>query len=429
MEQKRKIGGERMNEDMISELPEALLLHILSSVPTKDVIATSVLSKRWRSLWKMVPNLKLYFNMEYYSSEDVYRLLNLHKAPVLESLHLSIEDKSARLDIGILIGIAFSRHVRELVLDHYREDETTVRFPSVLCSYNNTLEVLKLTHDFLLDFPSRVCFDALRELHLYHVQFKDEASVCNLLSGCPRLQDLVVERFSNFDVETYTIAVPSLQRLTIEEEYNISDVDGGGYVINAPSLKCLNIKGLCFNDVCLIENAPELVEAKIEDVSDVDNENILASLTSAKRLSFYFPLEIKYPIGTIFYQLVSLELHIQGTNGWNLFSFMLDSSPKLQSIKLDSPYRGDCPVGWEWNQPKRVPECLLLHLETLVWRGYGWEREDEKQVATYILKNARQLKKATFTTAPTESKMEKRREMLNELANVVRASKSCRLVF
>ncbi|XP_056853949.1 FBD-associated F-box protein At3g49020-like isoform X3 [Raphanus sativus] len=336
MEQKRKIGGERMNEDMISELPEALLLHILSSVPTKDVIATSVLSKRWRSLWKMVPNLKLYFNMEYYSSEDVYRLLNLHKAPVLESLHLSIEDKSARLDIGILIGIAFSRHVRELVLDHYREDETTVRFPSVLCSYNNTLEVLKLTHDFLLDFPSRVCFDALRELHLYHVQFKDEASVCNLLSGCPRLQDLVVERFSNFDVETYTIAVPSLQRLTIEEEYNISDVDGGGYVINAPSLKCLNIKGLCFNDVCLIENAPELVEAKIEDVSDVDNENILASLTSAKRLSFYFPLEIKYPIGTIFYQLVSLELHIQGTNGWNLFSFMLDSSPKLQSIKLDS---------------------------------------------------------------------------------------------
>ncbi|KAF3582166.1 hypothetical protein Bca4012_033299 [Brassica carinata] len=64
-----------MNEDRISELPEALLLHILSYVPTKDVIATSVLSKRWRSLWKMVPKLEFEFDMEHVSSEAVYRSL------------------------------------------------------------------------------------------------------------------------------------------------------------------------------------------------------------------------------------------------------------------------------------------------------------------------------------------------------------------
>ncbi|XP_056863733.1 FBD-associated F-box protein At3g49020-like isoform X3 [Raphanus sativus] len=337
MEQKRKIGGESlrnedaMKKDMISELPEALLLHILSSVPTKAVIATSVLSKRWRSLWKMLPKLELYF--EHDSSEDVYRLLILHKAPILESLHLSIEDKSARLDIRILIGIAFSRHVRELVLSFCHEDQHTVRFPSVLCSYNDTLEVLKLTQHILLDFPSRVCFKSLRELHLYYVEFDDEASVCNLLSGCPRLQDLVVERHSNFDVETYTITVPSLQRLTIEEDSS-QDMDGGGYVINAPSLKYLNIEGLYRIDFCLIENAPELVEAKIGDVSDIANENILASLILAKRLSFYFPLEIKYPTGIIFYQLVSLELVINEIIWLNLLSFMLDSSPKLQILKL-----------------------------------------------------------------------------------------------
>ncbi|KAF3579493.1 hypothetical protein DY000_02034491 [Brassica cretica] len=204
-----------MNKDMISELPEALLLHILSYVPTEDVIATSVLSKRWRSLWK---------------------LLLLHKAPFLESLHLNIENTKGRLDSGILIGIAFSRHVRKLELDLYHDDQETVRFPSVLCSYNNTLEVLNLMHHVLLDFPSRVCFNALRELHLFHVEFKDEASVCNLLYGCPRLQDLVVTRYSSIDVETYTIAVPSLQRLTIEEDSS-QDMYGGGYVINAPSLK------------------------------------------------------------------------------------------------------------------------------------------------------------------------------------------------
>ncbi|XP_048633737.1 FBD-associated F-box protein At3g49020 [Brassica napus] len=438
-----KIGGESlrnrdpMKKDMISELPEALLLHILSYVPTEDVIATSVLSKRWKSLWKMVPKLEFKF-LSMLRIDDVYRLLILHKAPFLESFHLKIEDAKGRSDISFLIGIAFSHHVRELVLNLCHDDQKKVRFPSVLCSYNNTLEVLELAQDVLLDFPSRVCFNALRELHLCHVEFKDEESVCNLLSGCPRLQDLVVERYSSFDVETYTIAVPSLQRLTIEDDGS-QDMYGGGYVINAPSLKYLSIKDLYGIDFCLIENAPELVEADINDVSHIDNENILASLTSAKRLSFqltmflYLPLCIKYPTGSIFYQLVSLELDIKGINWWNLLSFMLDSSPKLQSLKLDGSCWEDCPVGWEWNEPKCVPECLLLHLETLVWRSYGWQREDEKQVATYILKNAKQLKKATFDPAyvgPKElEKLEKRREMLNELASVARGSTSCHLVF
>ncbi|XP_056863735.1 FBD-associated F-box protein At3g49020-like isoform X2 [Raphanus sativus] len=373
MGKKRKIGGKRfrnrdgMNKDMISELPEALLLHILSYAPTKDVIATSVLSKRWRSVWKMVPKLSFETDVDHFSLEDVYRLLILHKAPFLESLHLDIEDKKGRFDIGILIAIAFSHHVHELVLDHYRDNQKTVRFPSLLCSYNNTLEVLKLTQHVLLHFPSRVCFDALRELHLYYVEFKDEASVCNFLSGCPRLQDLVVERHSNFDVETYTISVPSLQRLTIKEDYSSTDVGGGGYVINAPTLKYLNIEGLYFIDFCLIENAPELVEANIKDVSHIANENILASLTSAKRLSFHLALEIKYPTGIIFFQLISLELLIDKIIGWNLLSFMLDSSPKLQSLKLNTIVR------WDGNG---ISQIVYQNVCCSIWRH--WCGQDTK---------------------------------------------------
>lgn len=84
------LGNE--NEDRISELPEVLLVHILSSLRTKELIATSVLSKRWRYLWKMVPNLNFDCTTSMVSSEDVYRSLILHKAPFLESLSLNIED-------------------------------------------------------------------------------------------------------------------------------------------------------------------------------------------------------------------------------------------------------------------------------------------------------------------------------------------------
>ncbi|KAG7564970.1 F-box-like domain superfamily [Arabidopsis suecica] len=443
MEQKLKTDGLGLSnrnainkEDRISDLPEALLLHILSSLPTEKAIATSVLSKRWRSLWKMMPKLKFDYKFHpladmdaHVFSENVYRSLSLHKAPVLESLHLTFEGRTDCMDVGIWIATAFTRRVRKLVLVSVYHEEQIVILPSVLFSYNDTLEILKLKYAIDLEFPPRVCLKSLRKLYLYEVQFKDEESVSNFLCGCPSLEDLVVHRYSNADVENFTIVVPSLQRLTIKDLNQEGGNGDGGYVINAPALKYLDINGFKELEFFSIEEAPELVEAKISDVSDIANENILVSLTSAKRLSLHLsPLEIDGLNGKIFDQLVYLELRTHETEWWNLLSIMLDSSPKLQILKLTDLYLGVNHKFMDkkkWNPPKYVPECLLLHLETFVWIGYKWQREDEKEVATYILKNAKCLKKATFFSkfGNSEKLEEKRREMLNELA-----SDSCHLV-
>ncbi|KAG7565008.1 F-box domain [Arabidopsis suecica] len=436
-----------MNKDRISDLPDALLLQILSSLPTENAIATSVLSKRWRSLWTMLPKLKFDCDFNpvlddnnidpHMFSENVYRSLSLHKAPVLESLHLSFEGRTDCSDVGIWIATAFARCVRKLVLDSFYQEDQTVTLPSVLFSYNDTLEILKLKCAIDLEFPSRVCLKSLRKLYLYQVHFKDEDSVSNLLCGCPSLEDLVVHRYSNADVATFTIAAPSLQRLTIEDLRQEGGYGNGGYVINAPALKYLNINGFIDIESCLIDKALELVEAKISNVSDIANENILESLTSAKRLILHLsPLEIKVPTGKSFDQLVCLELLTHEREWWNLLSIMLDSSPKLQILKLTDFYLRDNktnPDERKWNPPKCAPECLLFHLETFVWIGYEWQRGDEKEVATYILENARRLKKVTFSTKRIEGekleKLEKRREMLNELASVLWDSNSCHLVF
>ncbi|RZC63628.1 hypothetical protein C5167_025382, partial [Papaver somniferum] len=57
--EKLLVGQDNMSEveDRISNLPASLLLHILSFVDTRDAARTSVLSKRWKYIWRSIPIL------------------------------------------------------------------------------------------------------------------------------------------------------------------------------------------------------------------------------------------------------------------------------------------------------------------------------------------------------------------------------------
>uniref|UniRef100_A0A1J3F1X8 Putative FBD-associated F-box protein n=1 Tax=Noccaea caerulescens TaxID=107243 RepID=A0A1J3F1X8_NOCCA len=77
--------------DRISNLSDDLLLKIVSSLPTKNVVATMILSKRWRFLWTMVPRLD--FDYEYGKFvKYVDRSMVLNRAPVLEKLELGVRE-------------------------------------------------------------------------------------------------------------------------------------------------------------------------------------------------------------------------------------------------------------------------------------------------------------------------------------------------
>ncbi|CAG7909110.1 unnamed protein product [Brassica rapa] len=433
--------------DKISHLPEALLLQILSLLPTKDVVATSVLAKRWKHIWKMVPKLNFDYHLNQSQhetfSENVCRLLLSHKSSVLESLSLRfILDSCDGMDIGMWIGIAYARHVRELILDVETETRySNFKFPK--CFYNcQTLETLIIKTWILIDIPSsQVCLKSLKKLHLCYVDYKDDESVVNLLSGCPNLQELVIHRNLQV-VRVFTIAVPSLQRLEIYD-WSYGHKMVGSYVVNTPSLKYLKIKGFPRLRFSMVEITPELVEANVIDLSEVIDKKLMQSLASVKRLSlslspseiitfpntdlYLSPSElITFPsTGTIFHQLVHLELSTDKADWWNLLTRMINTSPRLQVLKLIGEwYYGKVGVSCkEWNQPKNVPECL----ETFVWNTYKEQQEEEKEVAKYILRNANRLKKASISIKGFNS--DERLQLLKELENVVKASNSpCELL-
>jgi hypothetical protein len=49
----------KMKRGELSELRNTIILYIMSFMMIKDVVKTSFLTKRWKNLWKHLPNLKL----------------------------------------------------------------------------------------------------------------------------------------------------------------------------------------------------------------------------------------------------------------------------------------------------------------------------------------------------------------------------------
>ncbi|XP_010451000.1 PREDICTED: FBD-associated F-box protein At5g56370-like [Camelina sativa] len=408
--------------DRISLLPNDFLLQILSLLPTKDVLNTSVLSKRWRNLWKLVPRLQYI-----YYDEDaepwkfflfVDRSLLLNTAPVLESLHFKFVRKCRDVDIGFWVRIAVERGLRELDFDYsHMIDEPIRRLPQSLFTCG-TLVVLKLKHVSLVHVRFFVCFQLLKTLHLKCVIFLDDESPKKLLSSCPVLEVLVLDRAGDDNVISFSVKVPSLQRFVYESGYESEEL-----VLNTPSLKYLKTRD--FGDNCMIEYMPEIVEAHVH-VNCCNIEDILISLKSVKRLSLCSISEPQFPTGSIFHQLVHLELCTSETY-WEVLMSMLQHSPKLRSLKLNKIH--DNLSGghiFHWEEPSTVPETLMFVLETLEWRNYrAWKKE--RDLATYILKHSKRLKIAIFSSETTNLRV--KYHLITELARLSRGSAECELVF
>lgn len=99
--------------DRISRLPDELLVKILSFVPTKVSVSTSILSKRWDSLWKSVPKLECDC-LKPPLRDFIHKNLPL-RAPIIETLCLDFcQESFQHEDINLWIGIAVSRRLREI---------------------------------------------------------------------------------------------------------------------------------------------------------------------------------------------------------------------------------------------------------------------------------------------------------------------------
>ncbi|XP_065871525.1 putative F-box/LRR-repeat protein At3g18150 isoform X1 [Euphorbia lathyris] len=227
-------------EDRISDLPDSLIHHILSFLPsTKQAIQTGILSKRWQNQWTRVPVLifESTSKSDKNFSQFIDRTLTLHDCLKIKKFHIQF-DCNLRCDPHLTSKIRFAtrKDVEELILNLCPLDE--FRLPKFL--FNNAslvkLELFKCS----IGYNVRVSWPSLKELKLECSQVHNLA-IENVVSGCPLLELLELSGiFGFFDV---VIASKSLKRLIFVdvETEDDSDDDSEKIEISCPNLEQLSI--------------------------------------------------------------------------------------------------------------------------------------------------------------------------------------------
>ncbi|KAK9757587.1 hypothetical protein RND81_01G172500 [Saponaria officinalis] len=287
---KKMIPSEGINgfEDRLSDLPDNLIVHILSFMPTLYAVKTMLL-RRFGNLWTLVPTLTfdlweydqvIWPNEDDATNDEVFssfarfirNVVMLHKRRTIDSFHLSIkafdvEFKDPKLidDIQLWLRFAIDREVKDLNI--YFDGDDDLVLPH--CIFMSQSLITLTLYGCMLEHQPHVHMGTLRELSLVNVQ--GSGLVFNqVILGCPSLQELNINIFNLFHV--LNITSPSVSKLCLEIYHpclsitlsfpNMKNLDicVSGIslsfmvdVIDVSSLQVVNIKGLPYLSLPLIE--------------------------------------------------------------------------------------------------------------------------------------------------------------------------------
>ncbi|CAL9247826.1 unnamed protein product [Arabidopsis halleri] len=212
-------------------LPDDLLVQILSFLTTKQAASTSILSKRWRTLFAFSPNLDLDDPIFLHHEKDswkkrcaiqkkfrdfAYRTLGLQGGNHIKKLSL----KYKRIfGVG---GVVVVKHWIYYALKHGVSElhlciDTYTHFISRVFT-STTLVRLSLGSSFCIpNVPSDTSLPALKVLFLDSIWFKDDQFSNVFLAACHALEGLAIHhRYNTYYSEPlYVIRSKTITRLSV----------------------------------------------------------------------------------------------------------------------------------------------------------------------------------------------------------------------
>ncbi|XVF78363.1 hypothetical protein PTKIN_Ptkin14bG0125400 [Pterospermum kingtungense] len=430
--------------DKISNLPVDLILKILYFLSSKQVVQTSVLSKRWVLLWTLVPSLNLQDNNGGRFDKQarrkfvhfVDRVLFLKKSASVEKFSLNCQPIYGQSCINKWICTAMEQGLQEVDISVTEiSKEYLVKLPCGLFLMK-TLKILKLHRGIMVDVPVSVCLPSLKILHLLLVKYASAESISCFVSGCPSLEELHIDvRISPVNMMNLNISIPTLITLYLSLQYAFEkEPHAENFEINASALKNLiyliyiiYTSSVSMHKQYFVENFPCIREANI-CVPEFYRTEILKAVSGVECLTLtwkqdFFDLVLEYNFCPLFANLTRLEL--RGVMNWRLLLLFLENSPKLETLVADYKiFRRDGRPRWRELKPVK---CFLSSLSRVCFEDFIG-LEEQVNMVEYFLMNARVLRIMEIYSR-SELSSKSKHCFIKKLSKVPRSSETCQLSF
>ncbi|PRQ41689.1 putative F-box domain, FBD domain, leucine-rich repeat domain, L domain-containing protein [Rosa chinensis] len=404
--------------DRVSALPDDILVSLVSRLPLKEAVATSVLSRRWQNVGLSTMNLrfdavdgstdnnfrhypwKLKEAIEYWKRwkyiDWVNRVVQQYRGKHIEEFRISLPlDSRFSSSINEWIQFAMEKSVERLELDF--DLAVSTRF-----------EDYTFPHKLLgICFPSLGCcgynigFKSLKVLQIRHVGVTGEV-LEYFLSNCPLLERLSVtcaKGLVNLRVVGSSIA---LKYLVIQNCHNLESIE----------IRDVNIVSFiyCGYRSTNISNVPLLSEVTVsnrccpKDFIRVVLNQLSCCLSNIEILKLHLQLGAGHnenPVLPLFANLKHLELLVVANyyKALHHLNSFLKASPYLQRLVLKLQlYSERACMGM--GEIEKAADCPHNHLKVVEIVGYRAHKSGVELVM-HLIKNGLGLEKIVIDPVRT----------------------------
>ncbi|XP_055809504.1 F-box/FBD/LRR-repeat protein At1g13570-like [Solanum dulcamara] len=409
--------------DVLSNLDNNLIDNILTRLPLRDAVRTSILAKYWRYVWRRLPHLKLdqtvWKTTEELMSPTVgftpilYHLYALPIGPV-SKLTLDILRLDVCPDVYNLIYFIFRNCIQHVVLKLPFSCKPYI-LPCLffMCSLRHLFLM-----ECLIDPPWFFKgFDGLVSLKLKSVMISSE-SLESLISHCPLLENLVLKDLYNTNL--MKISAPKLRSFVFRG--NIQFL----YLENVPLLSNVS----CTPKELPVEAADDLSDI-FESIPALENliwdQSMVADVGPAEVIPARLPSDLKclkrldiswFTLGEFFELSLALCL--------------IRSSPNLEEIEIkvcfinDEDYVEPVPRDALDEIPASFSDMTFNHLRTVKFYDVIGAEVEMQLIKVLLAKSSALVK---MVIEPHIMDARKSLEVLAEIAKFQRASSKAEVVY
>ncbi|CAJ1957790.1 unnamed protein product [Sphenostylis stenocarpa] len=401
--------------DIISEIHESILGHILSFLPTMEAVRTSVLSKGWIDVWTSITNLEFNDSVlcsgkkmqkeqyEYFVNKMLLHLANLST----QSFSLCLTSyRYESSQVSAWISSILEKGIQKLHIQYADK----VLFPSHSLFSCNSLVQLVLQMTCTLSIPTFACLPNLQTLSISGIRLVSESPTYSkdLILSFPLLKVFEAKGCEWSTKQNLCIQAPLLEMFSISAWTSLSNEPCKSSIkIFSPNLTDFSYEGDLEQEIVL-SNPSSIQTASVVIVIDEDRkrnigklgfqlQKLLTQIREVERLKLLL-YKVSVDAADIFTRIPAFGrltyLQLNEVSGEALFN-ILNNSPMLNTLVLQN---GVFDLNKEALTSTSVPQCFLSSLKVFQFKGFN-VREHEVLLAKFVTENASVLEEMSIYSA------------------------------